>query len=200
MSDEALSQRKFAELIGRSHVYINKLVKAGKLATDASGKIPIDAGLKAIEASKQPGYEENRAHAERQRQKSNPKSSAKAKGKQAESISIPADDDVLPSTGTVSVDKVAAAFNRARLAEKTYEAKLKELSYKEKQGHLIQKEAVMADAANTAEELRGKLFSIAPRIAPLCEGKTAREIEGLIESEINSALTALKKSRFQERA
>ncbi|WZL14723.1 terminase small subunit [Vibrio phage vB_VpaM_XM1] len=199
---ELLSQRQFAEKIGRSHVWVSKLVKQGKLPL-VNKKIPLEEGLKAYEASQQLGYEGNREHAEKQRtastKKTKPKPKTKEKKeepKQEQSFDIPDDDDILPSTGTVSVDKVAQMFNRAKLAEKTFQAKLKEMDFKEKQGHLLPKEVVEADAAATAEELRGLLFSISPRIAPICEGKPAREIEVIIENAINEALQALKKSRF----
>lgn len=202
---ELLSQRQFAEKIGRSHVWVSKLVKQGKIPL-VNKKIPLEEGLKAYEASQQLGYEGNREHAESQRKKAAPKkdkpeTKAKTVKKKSEpqsndSFDMPDDDDVLPSTGTVSVDKVAQMFNRAKLAEKTFQAKLKEMDFKEKQGLLLPKDVTEADAAATAEELRGLLFSIGPRIAPICEGKPAREIEVIIENAINDALHALKKSRF----
>lgn len=202
---ELLSQRQFAEKIGRSHVWVSKLVKQGKIPL-VNKKIPLKEGLKAYEASQQLGYEGNREHAESQRKKAAPKkdkpeTKAKTVKKKSEpqsndSFDMPDDDDVLPSTGTVSVDKVAQMFNRAKLAEKTFQAKLKEMDFKEKQGLLLPKDVTEADAAATAEELRGLLFSIGPRIAPICEGKPAREIEVIIENAINDALHALKKSRF----
>lgn len=192
-----LSQRKFAEHIGRSHVWVSKLVKQGKIRTDANGKIPLEQGLADYQASQQLGYEENREHAKKQRAASAAKNPA-VKARQAEpQVSLPDDDEPLPTTGGITTDKVAAAYNRAKLAEKTFMAKLKELDYKEKQGLLIPKEQIEADAAATAEELRGLLFAIGPRIAPICEGKPARQIESIIEEAINSALTTLQKSRFQ---
>ena len=87
-------------------------------------------------------------------------------------------------------------FNKAKTAEKTYQAKLKRLEFEEKEGSLIAKDAVRDDAFLAANELRSRLFSIAPRAAPRCEGKTAREIERIIEDEINFALQALQESRF----
>ena len=91
---------------------------------------------------------------------------------------------------------VAVQFNKAKTAEKIYQAKLKRLEFEEKEGSLIAKDAVRDDAFLAANELRSRLFSIAPRAAPRCEGKTAREIERIIEDEINFALQALQESRF----
>lgn len=193
-----LSQREFAKEIGRSHVWVSKLVKAGKLPV-VNGKIPLEAGLKAYQSSQQLGYDANRDHGQKQRDKAAEKA-AKPVSKpinQEIAVTLPADDDQLPTTSGITSDKVTAAFNRARLAEKTFMAKLKELDYKEKQGLLITKDEVEADAAAIAEELRGLLFAIGPRIAPICEGKSAREIEVIIEEAINDSLSALKKSRFK---
>mgnify|MGYP005813316233 CR=1 FL=1 len=204
----SVSQRKFAEHIGRSNVWVSKLVKAGRLPVDADGKIPLADGLAAYEASQQVGYDGNRAHAAKQRSASaKAKASPRAAATKAPPLPAAAhqtttlgDDDEadapLPATGLVSVDKVNAAYNRARLAEKTYQAKLKELEYKEAQGLVLSLAEVEKDAEETAGALREKLMSLPPRIAPLCEGKPAREIEGVLDEAINDALLALSRSRF----
>ncbi|HCP3980705.1 TPA: hypothetical protein ODN37_004452, partial [Escherichia coli] len=110
----------------------------------------------------------------------------------SEQPELPADDAGLAG-GTSGV---AVQFNKAKTAEKIYQAKLKRLEFEEKEGSLIAKDAVRDDAFLAANELRSRLFSIAPRAAPRCEGKTAREIERIIEDEINFALQALQESRF----
>ena len=199
----AVSQREFAKHVGRSNVWVSKLVKAGKLPTDANGKIPLEEGLRAFEASQVVGYDANREYAEKQRQKSGKKTAPEAAKrkpgrppKTEQALTLPDDDDI-PTTGSgVTNAKLAEAFNRARTAEKTFQAKLKELEYKKSQGELLPRDEVTADAAAMAEELRGLLFSIPQRIAPLCEGKPAREIEMLIENGINDSLQTLQKSRF----
>lgn len=190
---ELLSQRKFADHVGVSHVYINKLVKQGKIPL-VDKKIPVDEGVKAYNAAQQLGYEENREHGKRQRAAA-AKKKPKAKPKEQE-IELPDDDSSLPSTGNLSNDKVTQAFNRAKLAEKTYNAKIKELEYKEKQGLFLPKDVVDEDAASTAAEVQALLNAVAPRIAPLCEGKPARIIESLIQEGISEAIEAMKKSRF----
>ena len=203
MAGELLSQRQFAQRIGRSNVWVSKLVKAGKIPTDASGKIPLAEGLAAYEASQRVGYDANREHAAKQRT-ATPKAAAPAKSAPARQkkaaapdLDIPGDDDDQPmSSGSVSSARLAEAFNRARTAEKTYQAKLKELEYKEAQGLLIAKDAVEADAAATASAILEKLRSVGPRIAPLCEGKPAREIEAVIDAAINDALAEIQNSKF----
>lgn len=178
----------------RSNVWISKMVKAGKLPSDSTGKIPLEEGLEAFKASQQVGYDKNRENAEKQRTKSGTTKPNKAKGAE---VNIPDNDD-MPATvgGAMSQAKLAEAFNKARTAEKTYQAKLKEMEYKLKQGELLSRDDVVADAKASAEEFRSLLMTIPPRLARLCEAKTAREIEVLIEREINEALKTIQKSRF----
>src|SRR5699024_1060807 len=61
---------------------------------------------------------------------------------------------------------------------------------------LIPLAEVEKDAQEAPAAVRERLMSKAPRIAPLCEGRTAREIETIIEDAINESLQALRRSRF----
>lgn len=191
---ELLSQRKFAQLIGRSNVWVSRLVKEGKLPS-VDGKIPKEAGLAAYNESQQLGYDANREHGEKQRSKSK-KPTAKPIGDH--DITLPGDDEPMPSTSNLSNDKVAQQFNRARAAEKTMDAQIKQIKLMEAKGQYVDKDEIKQDAAKVAAELSGLLNSIAPRIAPLCEGKPAREIEAIIDEAITEAMQALKKSRFTD--
>lgn len=204
---KAVSQREFAKQIGRSHVWVSKLVKAGKLPTDASGKILLQAGLKAYEASQQVGYDANREHGEKQRKQSAKAKPASTRTKKAttpkqppktETVTIPDDDgeEIEFSAPTGTAAKLSEAFNRAKTAEKTFQAKLKEMEFKEAQGLLIPKEQVIQDAYNTAEGVRSIAYAMPPRVAALCEGKTAREIEAILEDAINEIFEVLQKSKF----
>lgn len=209
--DKGVSRREFARQIGRSHVWVSRLVKEGRLPLDSTGKIPLQAGLMAYEESQQVGYDGNRAHGENQRRAAAAKKTGskkpekKLKQKEPDNVthiskakSKAADRSVpdVPVIGGPSIDKINAAYNRARLAEKTFQAKMKELDYKEAQGLLLPLNDVEKDAQETASAVRETLMSMAPRIAPLCENRTAREIEPIIEDAINDALQALNRSRF----
>lgn len=208
MGESFVSQRQFATHIGRSHVWVSKLVKAGKIPVNDKGRIPLSEGLRAYEASQRVGYDSNREHGAKQRAVSKKKAvtgkPVRAKPVPAASTgesnspiaTLPSDDEPVSQSGRLSIDKVHDAFNRARLAEKTFQAKLKELEYKEAQGLLLKIEEVEEDAAQTAGAIRDQLMSMGPRIAPLCEGKSAREIEAIIEDGINDALAAFQKARF----
>ncbi|MBE0470425.1 MAG: hypothetical protein IBX55_13085 [Methyloprofundus sp.] len=200
---QLVSQRQFAKEIGRSHVWVSRLVKDGRLPVDENGKIDLTEGKKAYQASQQVGFDTNRANAARTRKTNKAAKKPAAKTTRTKTAKPAATDEepeneeaAFSVVDGISVQKVNQAFNRAKLAEKTYQAKLKELEYKEAQRLLIPREEVLADARETAEELRGILFSMPPRIAPLCEGKLAREIEAIIEDGINQALAEMQKSAF----
>jgi hypothetical protein len=191
---ELLSHRAFGKLVDRSNVFISRLVKEGKLPT-VDGKIPKDAGLAAFNSSQRLGYESNREHGEKQRGKSK-KAAAKPVGDH--DIVLPGDDEPLPSVSSAGADKANQQFNRARAVEKTFDAKIKQLKYETETGQLITVDEAKQDAKRVAAELSGLLNSIAPRIAPLCEEKPAREIEAIIDEAITEAMLTLKKSRFAE--
>ncbi len=112
-------------------------------------------------------------------------------------VEEPTPKEVEREAARISTAKgVADAYSRAKLAEKTYQAKLREIEYQMKRGELVERSAIEADAFRTASALRGRLMSIPVRIAGLCEGRTSREIEEIIEAALNDALNEFKKSEF----
>lgn len=163
-----VSIREFARQVGKSPTWISKLLKDGKLPRNEDGSIPVEAGFKAYEKLNQKRVDKE----------------------------LP-DSDEAPMTEVSSPNmSVAQAFNKARLAEKTYQAKLKELEYKLKNGTLVERATVEADAEATGSRVREQLLSIPVRVSGLCEGRTARDIEEILEDAINDALKAFQKSEF----
>lgn len=160
-------------------MWINRLVKEGKIPSNEKGRIPFEAGLEAFQSSQAPGYDANREHGKRQRKK-----------KKSTPEPSPVPDNKM------SVARINEQYNKARLAEKVADAKLKELKYKEAEGQLIHINDVRADAMKTAGEIRAQLFSLPAQISARCEGKSARQIEKIITEGINEVLTALQNSRF----
>lgn len=196
---QTVSQREFAKHIGRSNVWVSKLVKSGKLPVDDKGKIPLEAGLAAYNANTDVSRDPQRENNEKVRQKSVKKPNKKPEQPGIQNLDDDDDSDsiILPST-TVGVNaaRISEQYNKAKLAKETYLAKLKELEYNREKGNLLSRDQVEADAAAVAVELRNKFMGMGARIGPLCEGLTAREIEIVIEDEINDILKALQKSQF----
>lgn len=197
---EYVSQREFARRMGCSHVWINQLIREGKIPVNEKKRIPFEAGREAYEASKQPGYDAQREHGKRQREaaKKGAAKTTKTRKTSKSTEDAPLPEPPLDAASAATVSQVNVAYNKARLAEKTYQAKLKEIEFKKAQKQLIPIEEVQEDAERLATEIREKLSSVAPRIANICEGRSAREIEGIIDDAINDALGALQKSKFKK--
>lgn len=176
----AISKSEFARRLGISPAMVTKLCRSGRIPVMKNGKLDFEKASAAYEETRQVGREVSAEN-------------GKKGHKSVEQPELPSDDAGLAGGGTPGV---AAQFNKAKTAEKIYQAKLKKLEYEEKEGSLIAKDVVADDAFLAASELRSRLFSIAPRAAPRCEGKSAREIERIIEDEVNFALQALQDSKF----
>lgn len=63
----------------------------------------------------------------------------------------------------------------------------------EMEKRLIPIERINHDAEEIGTLIRSKLITIPSRVATVCEGRTARDIEEIIDIEINKALEELQK-------
>lgn len=198
---ESIGVREFARQVGCSHVLILNLIKAGKMPQNKDGSIPLDAGLIA--------YENRKKKKEPKEKDTKKKKSATKKRKSPKKIKELPDDDPpeageeteesepkLTSDKLISARDITTQFNKARLAEKTYQAKLREIEYKLKKGELVTRADVESDAAAVAAEVRERLTSIPVRISALCEHQPARKIEEVMTDAIQDALVSFSKSKF----
>lgn len=197
-----VSKAAFARHIGVSRPAVTKMVNAGRIPVRGDGKINLEEAVVAYEGSKQIGREVSADNGKKggkppvkERKKPGPKPKPKAAAKIPE---LPdEDDDQEPITATgLSQQSLANQFNKAKLAKETYTAKLKEMEYKKARGELLEIDEVRTDAKKTAEDVRAKLFAIAPKLAPQVVGKEPREAQRMIEDAINRALTAFHTSKF----
>lgn len=168
---DTVTLRALAAEIGKSHVWVLKLCKAGIIPRNPDGSIPHREALEAY-----------RAHMEQ---------------KGGGAVKEPGNTEtVARSVPMADIDdavSVGMSYNKAKAAKETYTAQLRGLELKVRKGELVEKKEVELMAANIAERVRGKLMTVGARIAGLCEGRTAREIEELIDTEINSAMSELRK-------
>lgn len=208
---EKVSQSEFAKRMGVSQPYIAKMIKAGKLQTDGNGKLEFKEAEAAYLASRAPGYDGNREWAKEQRAKGKAK---KAPADDQEDLEDDADTSTPSSKPTMSdqeaealndlpkemkggnAAQIAAAFNKARAAEKTFMAKLKELELKEKTGELLKAEDVKREAQELAAVLINRLYAIPHKIAPMLVGlEDEMEIKNIIIHEIEFAIEELRAER-----
>lgn len=162
--------REFARQIGKSHTWVYKLLKEGKLPRNEDGTLPVNEAFAAYDKL--------------------------TRGTESQPEELPDYDNAPMSPKMAKAQNVTEAFNKARAMEKTYQAKLKEIEFKLKQGDLVESAKVRQDAQATASALRARLMSIPVRVAGLCEGRTSREIEEILEGAIDDALKEFKKSEF----
>lgn len=203
----SVSLSEFAGQIGRSKGLVSRMVKNGIIPRNADGSIPLKEGLKAFDeyqaAPKNRGgrpSKESKAAEKKQPPK-------KATGTQKKTAPETADVPPLEHTPIEEVEAeretrrqnaadIHAALNKAKLADRTYQARLRELDFKIKSGELLEKTAVAAEAQWLAEQVKAKLVAIPPRISSMCEGRIAREIEEIIADAINGALAELQKCKY----
>lgn len=190
MSEEDfnISVRAFAREVNRSHVWVLKLLKAGRLPRNEDGTIPLKQGLEVFKAMKEEQAEQEANKAE--------KKTTRAKKAKAAKTEQPAQPAVKVDIDPAGQTNINVALNKAKLAEKTYQARLKELEYKLKSGEILEKSAVAAEAEWLAAQLKQKLLAIPPRISSMCEGRLARDIEEIIADAINDALKELQKIKY----
>lgn len=82
---------------------------------------------------------------------------------------------------------------KAKFQDVLFSSQIKELKLKQLKGELIPKAEVVIEAERVADAFNSVLRAVAPRIAVMCEGRTAREIEVLIEDELAKAVEELRR-------
>lgn len=232
--DDGVTVREFSRQIGKSHVWVLKLVKQGILPRNADGTIPLDKGLKAFadyltaeknprgrpKGDNKPSEEKITKQRGRPRkvvppdqaatgEKRKPGRPRKEKIEEPDSNlveDIPNINDNISSTAKEEAEKVLnrkddvvninSALNKAKLAEKTYQARLRELEYKLKSGELVEKTTVATEAEWLATQIKSKLMAIPPRISTLCEGRLSRDIEEILTDALNDAMKELQKCKY----
>lgn len=92
----------------------------------------------------------------------------------------------------VEVDPIGV-LNAAKAYLTALQAKEEKLKLDELEGRLYSIERINADAEKAGSLVRSKLTTIPARVATLCEGRTARDIEEIITDEINKALEDMQR-------
>ena len=104
------------------------------------------------------------------------------------------DDIIAVSKDSPMAHKLVAAkhmqsFTKARLAQ---------IELFKERGRLLLATEVQDDAENAAIELKTKLMNVPARCAVRCEGKTAAEIEVIMQEEIIACMKVLHSSKFMK--
>ena len=189
-----VSVSEFARMVGVSQPYISKLLAKKKLPRNKDGTIPEKDGLAAYRALKGNKTDFPIEKSEDEINRDNEKTIIKDVDKPNKKY-IPPSSDFEQMQDDEKV-LISSAYKKAMLAEKTYNAKIKEIEYRVKKGEVFQLEEAKLSLKNTAIQLKTRLLAIPSRVSSICEKKNAREIEKILEEEISDALRELAKSRY----
>lgn len=177
-----LSQRRYAARIGVSHVYINRLVRQGKLPADSEGRLDAEEADRVMEALAQPARPSRR----------------RAPGERREGGLAPVaagDDEVTPpevSAMPAAAGDLPTLLLRTRLKSEVERAKLLEIKAKVETGKYVDADDVRVAAFNKARTVRDNLLNVPSRLAPLMAAESSeRECFRLMDTEIRRALEEL---------
>ena len=193
-----VSQAEFARIVGVSKPYITKLVKTGKLKLNENGKLNLEESKKILSSSKNPSFDANREHAQKQRgvplKERVKKSTAENITKQETPKTTNNDSEDLGNTVPNDMFKINILFNKARAAEKVALAKLRDIDLKLKQGELLEAETVKREAAEVGNLITQKLYNMVYKLAPLLVGiETQKQAKDILESEVEIVLEELNR-------
>ena len=213
-----VNQAEFARIVGVSKPYISKLVKTGKLKLNENGKLNLEESKKILSSSKNPSFDANREHAQKQKgvplkervEKAQSNENwtvlqGKEKDEYIESLKPKTapkkekpkdliDDEDTKDLDSESMYKINILFNKARAAEKVALAKLRDNDVKIKKGELLDAETVKREAAEVGNLITQKLYNMVYKLAPLLVGiETQKQAKDLLESEIEIVLEELNR-------
>lgn len=182
-----LSARQYAQRIGVSGSYVSRLVRDGKLPTDADGRIDAEEADRILAATREPA---------RIAKRTVPSSTPSPARSVAASSSRPA--PAAPKTGSdlgataPGGSDLPTLLLRARTKTEVEKGKLLELRAKVEAGKFVDGDEVKVAAFNKARIVRDALLNIASRLAPLVAAEPdERACFDLIDREVRQALEEL---------
>jgi phage terminase Nu1 subunit (DNA packaging protein) len=191
-----VNQAEFARIVGVSKPYITKLVKTGKLKLNENRKLNLEESKKILSSSKNPSFDANREHA--QKQKGVPLKERVEKAQSTKPLNEKEkdliDDEDIKDLDSESMYKINILFNKARAAEKVALAKLRDIDVKIKKGELLEAEIVQREAAEVGNLITQKLYNMVYKLAPLLVGiETQKQAKDILESEVEIVLEELNR-------
>ena len=213
-----VSQAEFARIVGVSKPYITKLVKTGKLKLNENRKLNLEESKKILSSSKNPSFDANREHAQKQKgvplkervEKAQSNENwtvlqGKEKDEYIESLKPKTapkkekpkdliDNEDIKDLDSESMYKINILFNKARAAEKVALAKLRDIDVKIKKGELLEAETVKREAAEVGNLITQKLYNMVYKLAPLLvDIETQKQAKDILESEVEIVLEELNR-------
>ena len=183
---DGVTQLALAKNLGVSRAQVRTLIDKGIFKTDEAKRVSLSA---AVEAYKQ--YQKNIDQNKRSK-------SRKAATKLIDEIKSSVDvGDDFESTyknwlGQIENNPIAV-LNAAKAYMTAVQTKQEKLKLDELEGRLYSIDRINADAEKIGLAIKSKFSSLPARIATVCEGRTARDIEEIISDELNNCFAELQK-------
>lgn len=205
-----MSQNKFAKMIGRSHTYIGKLVKAGVIEL-VDGRVDVEKAKAAIEAHKDPSRDAQREANEQRRSSMDLLSAAGTYPSEADMTDeeIEALKKEREEAIRLSKELKAAEADMPKLTEddfkdmklsqvnvfkEFYKGKVYELDYMKRMGELISVDEVRKENDQILVAFRARAMAIPTKIAPLMIGiETIAEAKSILDDAMYELLMELSR-------
>lgn len=205
-----VSQNKFAKIVGRSHTYIGKLVKAGVIEL-VDGRVDVEKAKQAIEENKDPSRDAQR-EANEEKRKNNDlfeaigsyPSMAEITPQEEEILRIEREEarrmaEDLKEKGAELPAVDAMAFlemssSQVRTFKEFYQGKISELDYLKKSGELITVEDVKKENEQILIAFRSRAMAIPTKLAPLMLGiESISEAKAIMDDAMYELLLELSR-------
>ena len=183
---DGVTQSALAKNLGVSRAQVRTLIDKGIFKTDEAKRVSLSAAVEAYEQ-----YQKNINQNKRSK-------SRKAATKLIDEIKSSVDvGDDFESTYKNWLSQVEnnpiAVLNAAKAYMTAVQTKQEKLKLDELEGRLYSIDRINADAEKIGQAIKSKFTSLPARIATVCEGRTARDIEEIISDEINNCFAELQK-------
>lgn len=186
---DAISQLKLATTLGVSRVQVRRLIEKGFFILDENNKLSLSQAREAfVNYQKDIGNKKlNKVKAQSH------KLLNEINLKDVSDSDIENFKEVYSRwVSNVEIDPMTV-LNSAKAYLAAIQAKQEKIKLDELEGRVFSIDVINRDAKKCGELIRTKLMTIPARVATLCEGRTARDIEDIINNEINKALEELQK-------
>jgi len=184
---EVITKAEFARRVGISKQRVSQLTQAGSLPVTADGRIPWPDAQRVWLARK--AEDDNPAHLAPEPER------GAASGRRVHPV-LGQPRAAGAGEQTETAIRSSLTYAEARAVEKTLRAQLLGLRLKREKGELITREEAVADARAALASLRASVLALPGRVSLLCEGKSASEVQAVLEAAVNALLAEWNQGRF----
>lgn len=186
---DVISQDKLCMVLGISRPQVRRLIDKGIFKLDDNHKLSLSQA--------QQSYTEYQEGVETQKRNKSRQSALRNIDNLKKKIDKLNEEDNFENIFRSWMENIDQNPMQVQQAAKAYllslQTKEQKMKVEEMERRLIPIERINHDAEEVVSLIRNKLFTIPSRVATVCEGRTARDIEEIIEDEINNSLEELQK-------